>query len=114
VTPTARSLAELRKQGYLAQVVEKWIPQARRRQDLFGCIDIVAIKSDLNGVLGVQTTTMVHMSERVKKMILEPSMRVWLQSGNELEVHGWRKMGKKGKRKFWQVETRRIYLSDIK
>ncbi len=33
MTPTARSLALLRRSGYLAAVVEKWIPRINRRRD---------------------------------------------------------------------------------
>jgi hypothetical protein len=43
MTPTQRALAECKKRGWQAQVVEKWIPHTRRRLDLFGVIDIVAL-----------------------------------------------------------------------
>ncbi len=42
-SPTSRSLAECRKRGWTAQVVEHWNPHAHIRQDLFGVIDIVAL-----------------------------------------------------------------------
>src|SRR5512145_3126336 len=44
--PTKRSLEYLRGQGHLVAVVEKWNPHARVRQDLFGFIDVLAIRRD--------------------------------------------------------------------
>jgi hypothetical protein len=42
-SPTQLSLAWLKKEGYLAEVVEKWIPGANIRKDLWGWCDIVAL-----------------------------------------------------------------------
>lgn len=89
-SPTQRSLKLLRDQGYPAQVVEKWIAQARKRVDLFGVIDIVAIDG-LPGVLGVQTTTASNIRARVKKASNIPEMVAWLEAGNRLHFHGWKK-----------------------
>ena len=45
----------LRDQGYKVWITEHWNPWARIRQDLFGCIDLLAIG---NGeTLAVQTTS---------------------------------------------------------
>jgi len=106
-SPTQRSLALLRKEGYTAQVVEKFNPFAHIRQDLFGFIDIVAIKTGTPGVLGVQTTTQAHVAEHEAKIRKTEAFKVWLASGNHLEIHGWAKRGKRGKRKLWSV-TRKI------
>lgn len=102
-SPTQRSLALLRKEGYTAQVVERYSMYARVRIDLFGCIDIVAIKPGVPGVLGVQTTSRGNQSARTKKAKAIPELQVWLGCGNSFEVHGWAKGGARGKRKTWQV-----------
>jgi hypothetical protein len=44
MTPTQRSMAYLKKEGYRVAVVERWNPHARIRQDLFGVIDLLAIR----------------------------------------------------------------------
>lgn len=90
MTPTQRSLKHLRDQGYLAQVVEKWIPQARRRQDLYGFIDILAIRD--NEVLGVQATSRSNVSSRVRKIAESPHIDAVRDAGIRIEVHGWGKM----------------------
>lgn len=107
-SPTQRSLKLLRDEGYKAQVVEKWNMFAHVRQDLFGFIDIVAIKKGVKGVLGVQTTSATHLSDHMKKYENMEVIRLWLETGNKFELHGWRKTGKKGKRKTWTVIRRTI------
>ncbi len=104
-SPTSRSLSYLRKQGYLAQTVEKYNMFSKKRLDLFGCIDLVAIRSDIQGVLGIQVTSRGNIQDRVKKCKEEAKMKVWLAAGNQLQVHGWGLMGKKGKRKKYELKV---------
>ncbi|HVP49623.1 MAG TPA: hypothetical protein VMT56_00225 [Candidatus Bathyarchaeia archaeon] len=91
-SPTSRSLKHLRDQGYLAAVVERWNPYARIRQDLFGVLDLVAVKE--KETLGVQTTSGSNIAARIKK--LEDSAALWMlrQAGWAIKIHGWRKNSK--------------------
>ena len=66
-SPTQLSIKYLKDQGYTVAIVEHWNAFARIRQDLFGFIDIIALKG--NETLAVQTTTATNMSARVKKKI---------------------------------------------
>lgn len=128
-SPTARSLSQLKKNGYIAAVVEKWNPYARIRQDLFGFIDIVAIqtveklqiKDDVEdgilqvamaGVTGVQTTSTPNMLARIKKILAIPEAKIWLQNGNRIIVHGWSKKKTTGKRETYQLKERELTLND--
>lgn len=43
VSPTARTLAECKKRGWIAQVVEQTIPRTFIKRDLFGIIDVIAV-----------------------------------------------------------------------
>lgn len=43
MTPTARALAECRRRGWIAQVVEQTIPHSFIKRDFLGCIDIIAL-----------------------------------------------------------------------
>ena len=65
LTPTQRTLAYLREEGYLCAIVEKWNPHVKIRQDLFGFIDILAIKK--GETLAVQCTS-TGVAARVKKI----------------------------------------------
>ena len=59
-SPTQRTLNHLRRRGYLAAVVERFNPHVGEhgiRQDLFGFLDLLAIRADKPGVLGIQATS---------------------------------------------------------
>jgi hypothetical protein len=90
VSPTQRSLAKLRKEGYLCGIVEKVIPKCFIRKDLFGFIDILAIKE--NEILGVQSTSRVNFSTRVKKILENENYEIVKKSGIRIVVHGWGKI----------------------
>lgn len=87
MTPTERSLAFLRGRGYTVAVVEKWNPHARIRQDLFGVLDLLAIKP--GEILGVQTTDITSVSKRLQKIADSEVVPRLREAGMRLEVHGW-------------------------
>lgn len=89
MSPTARTLAVLRERGYTAEVVERWIPGANIRRDLFGFIDVLGIRN--NEVLGVQTTSDSHVAERIKKISESDNLAAVRKAGIAIHVHGWRK-----------------------
>ena len=92
MTPTQRTLKYLRDQGYTAAVVEKWNPHARIRQDLFGFIDVLAIRGE--ETLAVQTTSSGNVSSRVKKIADAEDISAVRKAGWSVVVHGWRKNSK--------------------
>lgn len=102
-TPTQRSLKHLRDQGYLCGITEHWNSFIKRRQDLFGFIDIVAISPTESGVLAIQTTSGSNVSARLNKILENEYSQAWLKAGNRIVIHGWAKRGPRGKRKVWTV-----------
>lgn len=109
MTPTARTLAELRKRNWPAQVVEQTIPRTFIKRDLFGVIDIVAICP--TGILGIQATTGDNHAARVAKIADEPRVAQWLTAGGQLEVWSWAKRGARGARKLWTLRVEAITRS---
>lgn len=91
-SPTSRTLRFLRAAGMTVQVVEKWNPHAKIRQDLFGCIDVVALHHGVPGILGVQATTTANAAARLLKIMAIPAAKLWVECGNRLWVVGWRKL----------------------
>jgi isoaspartyl peptidase/L-asparaginase-like protein (Ntn-hydrolase superfamily) len=91
MSPTQLTLRHLRNDGYTAEVVERWNPHARIRNDLFGFIDVVALKGD--ETLGVQTTTAGHVNDRCRKIAESPMVGIVREAGWTLHVHGWQKIG---------------------
>lgn len=88
-SPTARSLKELRRRGLLADVVERWIPGANIRKDLYGFIDILAIGD--GRIVGVQATSGSNMASRIAKIADHANLGAVRGAGIEIWVHGWRK-----------------------
>lgn len=112
MTPTARTLKALRDDGWTAGVVERFNSHTLTRHDLFGCIDIVAVRD--GNTLGVQATSGSNAAARVKKM-RDTEAVAWLRAGNALEVWGWRKVKLKrgGKAVRWQASVRPVLLSEL-
>lgn len=112
-SPTARSLELLRKEGWIAAVVEKWNHHARQKVDLFGFIDIVAIDTVTGRLKAVQATSWDNISHRVAKIKGIEIALLWIEGGHSLEVQGWKKKGKKGQRQTWQVKRVELKLRDL-
>ena len=91
LTPTQRTLAYLREQGYLCAIVEKWNPHVKIRQDLFGFIDILAIKKD--ETLAVQCTS-TGVAARVKKIQESEYLSRVREAGWKILIVGWSKNSK--------------------
>jgi len=89
MTPTQRSLAHLRAAGWQVAIVEHWNPFARIRQDLFGVLDLLAVRDGVT--LGVQTTSGNNVSARVRKIAESETVPALRDAGWLLHVHGWRK-----------------------
>ncbi len=88
-SPTQRSLAVMRDRGYLAEVVEQWIPAVKRRRDLYGFIDILCIRD--GEVCGVQATSADNVASRVTKITEHENVAAVRRAGIRLLVHGWAK-----------------------
>lgn len=99
ISPTSRSKHLLRELGYYEDTVERWIPGANIRKDLFGFADILGIHPEY-GAIAVQATTRDNASKRCKKASQLDTLACWLGLGEEypcfrFEVWGWGKIKKK-------------------
>ena len=92
-SPTQLSLAKLREEGYTCWITEHWNNWSKTRQDLFGFIDILALKG--NETLAVQTTTAANLNARVKKISNHENVGVVREAGWTIHVHGWHQDDKK-------------------
>ena len=133
---TQKTLKALGEQGCLTGMVERFIaqagkaipvngnPQLRRRtgirKDLFGIIDLIALRpieilhpncESKNyktwELVGVQSFGQ-DFAEHKRKVLASKAAPIWLASGNQIEIWGWRKLKVKrgGKAEVW---TPRIY-----
>lgn len=99
-SPTARTLAMLRRSGYAADVVERWIPMAQAagddrpgiKRDFLGFADVLGVRRGVTGVLAVQATTKAHIPDRLRRVKSRAELRTWLAAGNAFEVWGWHRL----------------------
>ena len=104
-SPTQLSLAMLRADGWSCWIVEHWDSFAHKRRDLFGCIDILALRG--NETLAVQTTAASSVSARVKKIADNEHVPAMREAGWSIHVHGWakRKVKRGGKAERWHCRV---------
>lgn len=105
LSPTQLTLRHLRDGWPLVEVVEHWNPHARKRHDLFGFVDVLAVGP--HGVLAVQTTTVGNVAARVRKIKEHPNLAPVLGAGIVVRVHGWRKRAGR-----WELHRNEIVGDD--
>lgn len=98
--------------------------------DLFNCMDLVAIRDDRQGVLGIQCCgedIMPHVhkildgdeKQKIKKgeIVTEkippnPYLKTWLKAGNLFFIWGWRLRKNDGKKASYQLRELEFVLRD--
>jgi hypothetical protein len=90
MTPTQLTLRKLRADGWLAEVVERWVPGANIRKDLFGFVDILALRD--GETLAVQATSYTNISARVNKIASLDAVADVRRANWSIWVIGWRKV----------------------
>lgn len=109
-TTAARSRDWLRKEGWIAEVVEKRSGSFVRR-DLYDFGDVLAYKPGV-GILIAQGY-LYNAAKDHELLFPETNEKIkgWLESGGLFWHMSWRMIGKRGKRKFWTVETKEVKLN---
>jgi hypothetical protein len=107
-SPTALTLATLRKAGYTAAVVERFIAQVNVRVDLWHFADVIACHPGERCILLVQCTSLPHVGDRLRKAQSRPEVATWLRSGGAFQVWGWRKVGDR-----WHVRIVQVKAEDL-
>lgn len=89
MSPTGRSLNLLRRSGYLAETVERWLPRINVRRDLFHFADVIACHAVREEIVLVQATSISNIAARLAKAQGRPELRTWLAAGGRFLVMGW-------------------------
>ena len=112
ISNTSRTLNYIREQGWEADKVEQWNMYSRKRKDLLGIIDIIALTD--KGIMGIQSTGQAF-AEHNRKILEEPMSLKWLEKGGSLMLIGWRKIklrpGAKAMR--WSPRIKEYSLKDF-
>ncbi len=112
--PLQRSKAYLEEQGWRVWKVETWNQWSGQRIDLYNLFDLLAIRSDVSGVLGVQCCgedVQKHIQKYMegytdaKGVFHGPNefLPIWKSAGNKMLIQSWVKRGPRGKRKTWKL-----------
>jgi len=118
-SPTARTKQHLEKEGWLVEVVEKWIPCTPAgyrgriiRKDLCDCIDILAFRGECQ--LAIQSCAGASHATRLSKAMASAKLKAYLQTAKPFEVWSWSKKGPRGKRKVWTLRVTQLTIIDGK
>ena len=108
-TRLQRTTEILRKHELIYQKVEYWHSFARKRIDLFGIIDILVL--DCHRTIGLQICGS-DLASHKQKMIESNNTIPWIEAGNELQIHSWRRLVKvRGKKaKYWDCRKVDVLL----
>ena len=99
ISPTQNSIKKIKTDGWTTvAIVEYFVPFAKVRRDLFGFIDVLAVKD--GDTLGIQCTTFNNRLARVRKIEDSEHLPVLREANWSLEVWGWRK----NKSNKWEVD----------
>jgi len=92
-SPSAISAEYMREKGYVVETVERWIPGANIRKDLFGFGDLLCMHEDsYMPLVLVQATSASNVAARVKKIHDSPLLTTVLKHF-KVVVHGTRPDG---------------------
>ena len=123
LSATQRTLRELRAQGRIVDVCERWMINPRHpaggfRKDLFGFIDLIALDPE-RGIIAVQScgqSFAAHLRKITDSECTEFVIE-WLKSPSQpkLELWGWRKVKKVkgGKAMVWRPRIKEITVEDL-
>ena len=90
LSPTQRTLKALRDDGWTVTVVEHWNPHAHIRQDMWGFVDLVALKH--GRTLAVQACAGASSAARVEKITNAELVGAVREANWEIQVWAWRKL----------------------
>lgn len=120
LSPTQRTLKELRDQGRTYGRVERFVQRPGKphgiRIDLFGFIDIIALDPE-RGIVGIQSCGQdfaAHyrkITEECAELAIE-----WLNCRGKIELWGWRRVKERrgGKAIRWRPRIKDITWEDFK
>jgi len=113
MSPSARTLAQLKKYGIPACVVERWVAPAQKRIDMFGFADIVAIYPD--GITAIQVTSGSNHSKHKIKILENDKAPMWLERGGLISLWSWskKKLKRGGKAVRWVPRIEDITKEDF-
>jgi hypothetical protein len=101
----------LKDQGYIVSKVEQYNKFSQHKKDLFGFIDILAIKP--GEILGIQATGWTfhgsHANNYLNNPKISKNIEIWLSTGAKFEIWAYNNETKKFKIKSASIQTYPCY-----
>jgi hypothetical protein len=113
MSPIQETHKLLRERGYYVAKTEYWHHFAKRRMDLCGFIDTLALNSiTFDDLLAIQSTTGDHHAHRRTKILASEVTPLWLRHAR-LEIWSWSMTGPRGRRKRLTLRRERFILDAL-
>lgn len=106
VSLSVKSKDYLVKNGYTVEKTEHYNYFTKRRTDLLGIADLIAL--DGKDILLVQVTSRGNILARSKKAKNEVKLRLWMAAGGKFEIHGWDKYKSRWRLKRVNIDNKEI------
>lgn len=91
-SPTEQAITAIKKAGGQHGITEKWNHHIKKRQDLWGFVDLLAMipRGGVMRLVAIQVTTRSNMNARVEKIRekCRDKALAFLATGNAIEVWG--------------------------
>jgi hypothetical protein len=97
LSPTQRTLRELRQRGVIVAIVERWNQFGGPfgiRQDLWGFGDALALYPEYKGVTAIQCCARSGLSAHRTKILENEIAPEFLKAENRIEIWAWGKVKK--------------------
>ena len=116
MSPTQRTIRALKQDGAHCGIVERFnahVGPFGIRQDLFGFIDIIALRA--GGIVGVQCCAGSGFAAHDRKIRENEMAPEWIKSGGSIELWAWRKVKLKrgGKAMRWKPRIKVYSLEEL-
>ena len=116
-SPTQRTLKVLRENGYVVDVVERFLSSPNGsfgiRKDYCGMFDLIAF-NDCE-IIGVQCGAVSGHSGHRRKIIESPDVEKWLTVFNRrIEIWSWGKRKERKNGKLWYFKVEEVNMQMVK
>ena len=105
MSPTQRTHKHLRDRGFTVAKTEYFNWFSKRRLDLFGFIDTMAVHE--KGIIAIQSTDDTHHAARREKILALPVAEL-LTRHIQVEIWSWGLRGKRGQKKLWTLRRENV------
>jgi len=107
---TQQTIQLLRRRGFMAEKVERWIHTICKFRDLFKLFDVFTLKPEEGGVL-IQSTEKGSLAAHRRKLLEDPRLPFVLMSSLRVQLWCWSEVAGPNQSQ-WEVSVEEVFLND--